>query len=268
MLMDAEEFLRAGEPEQALKALQDAVRAKPADGRNRVFLFQLLCVLGQWERAVTQLDVCAELDPAALAMREVYRGAIGCELLRREVFQGKRSPLLFGEPDEWIALLIESLLRAGRGEEAAATRLRDEAFDKAPATAGSLNDQPFEWIADADMRLGPVLEAMVNGRYYWIPFSRLSRIDVEAPADLRDFVWAPAHLEFANGGETLALIPTRYPGSESSDDGLVVLGRKTIWEEAADRNAYLGLGQRVLTTDQGDFPLLDVRGIVLNPQAE
>ena len=56
---------------------------------------------------------------------------------------------------------------------------------------------------------------------------------MEAPEDLRDFVWMPAHLEFANGGESVALIPTRYPGSEQSADGVVALARKTTWEEVA-----------------------------------
>ena len=51
------------------------------------------------------------------------------------------------------------------------------------------------------MRLGPVCEAIINGRYYWVPFDRLSRIDLEAPVDLRDVVWMPAHFQFANGGE-------------------------------------------------------------------
>jgi hypothetical protein len=34
--------------------------------------------------------------------------------------------------------------------------------------------------------------------------------------DLRDVVWMPAHLQFENGGESVALIPTRYPGSAAS----------------------------------------------------
>lgn len=266
-LKGAEEFLRAGEPIQALKALQDAIRANPADSRQRVFLFQLLCLLGQWERALNQLDVCAELDASALAMREMYRAAVGCEVLRAEVFQGRRSPMLFGEPEGWVALLIESLIRAGRGEADAAGLLREQAFEEAPATAGTMNDQPFEWIADADMRLGPLLEAIVNGRYYWIPFSRLAKVDIEAPEDLRDLVWMPAHLEFANGGETLAMIPSRYPGSETAEDGLVIVGRKTIWQPGLG-DAFEGLGQRVLTTDQGDTPLLEVRSIVLRSSAE
>jgi protein involved in temperature-dependent protein secretion len=34
----------------------------------------------------------------------------------------------------------------------------------------------FAWLADADVRLGPVLEAIVDGKYYWIPFGNLSAI--------------------------------------------------------------------------------------------
>jgi type VI secretion system protein ImpE len=125
-----------------------------------------------------------------------------------------------------------------------------------------VDGQPFEWIADADSRLGPVLEAFVNGRYYWIPFSRLSRISLDLPTDLRDMVWLPAQLHFDNGGETVALIPTRYPGSQSSTDGAIQLARKTEWQDqGADR--FFGLGQRVLSTDAGDLDLLSVRLIEL-----
>src|SRR5690606_10991406 len=67
--VDAEALLKAGDPTGALAALQNEVRSKAADAKLRVFLFQLLCVQGQWERALNQLKVCAELDPAALPMR-------------------------------------------------------------------------------------------------------------------------------------------------------------------------------------------------------
>jgi type VI secretion system protein ImpE len=116
---------------------------------------------------------------------------------------------------------------------------------------------------DADSRLGPVLEACVNGRYYWVPFSRLSRVTLEAPEDLRDCVWTPAQLMFTNGGETVALIPTRYPGSQDSADGAICLARKTEWTElGADR--WAGLGQRVLATDAGEHDLMAVRVITLD----
>ncbi|MGC4085922.1 MAG: type VI secretion system accessory protein TagJ [Vicinamibacterales bacterium] len=223
----AEQSLRDGNPREALARLQDAVRANPADARLRVFLFQLLCVLGQWERALNQLKLAAEMDPAAVPMAQMYGDAVRCEAIRREVFEGRKSPMILGEPEQWLALLIESRLRAGHGETAQAEELRLRAFDDAPTSSGSLDGRPFEWIADADSRLGPVLEAFINGRYYWVPIGRLRVMTLETPEDLRDLVWMPAHLEFDNGGDTLALIPTRYPGSESSDDGLIALARKT-----------------------------------------
>ena len=114
---------------------------------------------------------------------------------------------------------------------------------------------------DGDSRLGPVLEAIVNGRYYWIPFQRIRSIQVEKPVDLRDLVWMPAHLTWANGGESVGLIPTRYPGSESSADPAVRSGRKTDWLEQPG-GAYIGQGQRMFFTEGGEYPLMDVRHIV------
>ena len=52
-----------------------------------MFLFQLLGVMGQWERAATQLKVAAELDPA-MPMVQTYREAIRCEWCADEVFAG------------------------------------------------------------------------------------------------------------------------------------------------------------------------------------
>ncbi|WP_431108749.1 type VI secretion system accessory protein TagJ [Variovorax paradoxus] len=264
--MTASELLKAADPAAALKALSDEVRAKPSDSKHRVFMAQLLCVLGQWERALNQLTVAAELDALAVPMKQVYGEAVRCEGLRAEVFAGKRTPMVFGQPDEWLALLIESLLRQGSGDHAMAEDLRQRAFDAAPAIGGTIDGAPFEWLADADMRLGPVLEAFVNGKYYWIPYARLAHIKIEPPEDLRDCVWMPAHLEFENGGETLALIPTRYEGSEKSEDGELQLARKTEWRELRPE-VWVGTGQRVLGSDAGEYALMDVREILFTPSA-
>ncbi len=261
----AEEAVKAGDPQTALKLLQEQVRANPADAKLRVFLFQLLCTLGQWDRALTQLNVAGEMDASTLAMVQTYREAIQCERLREQVFEGKKVPVLFGQPEAWVALLIEALLREGQGEADQARAMRDQAFEEAPACAGRADDQAFAWIADADMRLGPVLEAVINGRYYWVPFMHLAELTLEAPQDLRDAVWMPAQLRFTNGGETVALIPTRYAGSDL-DDPLQAMARRTEWLEPSP-GFFTGRGQRLLTTDVGDLALMDLRTVVLEPAA-
>lgn len=263
-LAAAESAIRAGDPRLALASLTAAVKAAPAKPQLRVFMAQLLCVLGQWERAHTQLNVVADMDPATAMMREMVGHALRCELVRAAVFAGKRSPMVFGQPDEWLALLIESMLQAGQGAAELSHDLANRAFEAAPATRGQLNGEPFEWIADADSRLGPVLEAMVNGRYYWIPFSRLSSVSFDTPTDLRDQVWMPARISFSNGGEAIAMVPTRYPGSESSEDNQILMARKTEWLELGP-DRYAGLGQRVFVTDQGERDMLGVRLLELDP---
>ncbi len=261
----AEQAVREGDLATALTSLQEQIRKTPEKAALRVFLFQLLSVQGDWARAATQLNLAAELDAGALAMAQMYREAILCERLRAEVFAGKRSPVIFGEPEQWLALLIEALLVADTARAAEAQDLRTRAFDAAPASTGAIDGQAFDWIADADMRLGPVLEAVINGRYYWVPFARLSRVDFEAPADLRDVVWTPAHLQFSNGGEAVGVVPTRYPGTERVEDPRLRLARMTEWTERPPE-FFTGLGQRVFTTSAGDFSLMDVRSITIGEQ--
>jgi type VI secretion system protein ImpE len=254
--MDAREALRSGDPRAALDQLKGEVRRAPRDARLRTFLFQMFCVFAEWDRALNQLAVCAELDPLALPMAQAYRAAIRCEMLRERVFAGVRTPTVLGDPEPWMPLLFEAnrLLAAGRGDEAA--RLRDDAFEAAPAAAGTLDGRPFAWIADADQRLGPMLEAIVDGKYYWVPFQRLRALDVEPPEDLRDQVWMPARFLWANGGEAFGFVPTRYPGSAAAEPQLA-LSVRTEWREEGDW--FLGLGQRVLATDAEEAALMDLR---------
>ena len=79
-----------------------------------------------------------------------------------------------------------------------------------------------------------------------------------------DCVWMPARLTLANGGEHLALLPARYPGSEAAPDGALQLARRTEWQEPLP-GVWTGLGQRVLATDAGEHALMDVREIVIDP---
>ena len=79
---------------------------------------------------------------------------------------------------------------------------------------------------------------------------------------MRDLVWAPAHIEFINGADTVALLPVRYAGSTLATEPALQLARKTEWLALAEgTQQYRGLGQRVLATDTGEHGLLDLRCI-------
>jgi type VI secretion system protein ImpE len=241
-----------------LAALKVEVRTAPRDARLRTFLFQMFCITGEWDRALTQLKVAHDLDPKTEPMVTTYQSAIRCEVLREKIFRGERTPTVFGDPGNWVPLLIEAnrLLASGQRDDAA--RLRDAAFDEAPTAECVVNGHARQWIADADPRLGPIIEAVVEGKYMWIPSHRVKWLSVEAPADLRDQVWMPARFTWTNEGEAVALIPTRYPGSASAADPLIQLARKTEWNEI-DENWSLPIGQRMLVTDEDEVALMDLR---------
>jgi type VI secretion system protein ImpE len=257
----AESALREGRPDEAVALLQADIRKQPQNKDLRVFLFQLLAVGGAWERALRQLNVLVEMDAQYALLAQTCRPLIACEVFRAELFQGARSPSCLGEPLPWFGPLIEANRLGATGEHAAAQALRDRAFEQADAVPGRLDGKPFAWIADADARLGPVLEAVVEGRYFWVPFARIRKIAFEPAADLRDLVWLPARFTWANGGEAVGFVPTRYPGSEEGE-AAIRLARTTQWHEVGGLAS--GLGQRMLATDADDVGLLEINEVELD----
>ena len=172
-----EALLAAGNPQAALEALQARVRERSADPKLRVFLFQLLCVLGQWQRALNQLEVCGELDAATLPMVNTYREALKCEAVREAVFAGKTTPMIFGRPQPWIASLVEALQADSRGEpglgvrEAAPAvfvgqqlevRLQLLAELVLPAAAGHRTQQPRDPHAQGGHDSGSSIRAIMS----------------------------------------------------------------------------------------------------------
>lgn len=259
----AEALLAEGDPVAALAVLKKLVRSSAADPALRVFLFQLLAVVGDWQRSLEQLDLCGRLDAGMLAMVSTYGPALRCEAAREAVFAGRTLPHVFGAPQAWLALLAQALQLDAQGQGGQATALRTSAFEQAPARGGTLDGVPFAWVADADSRLGPVLEVVINGRYGWLPFTELSRLDIEPATDLRDLVWAPAHLRLTNGGDTVALVPVRYAGTPQVDNGALLLARRTEWLPLGGEH-YRGVGQRVLATDSTEVALLDARQLAFD----
>ena len=254
-MSDALSALKAGQANQALQLLQQDVRKRPEDPKLRVFLFQVLAVLGQWDRALTQLGVLAELDAGALHMVHAYREAVLCERWREEVFAGARAPLLFGTPEPWMAQLVQAL-----GHDATAAHMRAAAVEQAPAIAGEIDGAPFAWLTDADPRIGPMIELFANGNYYWVPMQHIAALHTEAPCDLRDHVWLPATLRLTNGGELIGFIPSRYPGTVASGKDALLLSRATDW--VGEGESQLGLGQRMFASESADYALLDTRAII------
>lgn len=237
--------------------LMSSIRQAPGNAKLRVHYAQLCMVMGDWERAVGQLQAAAQLEASAITMAQAYREAIRCERIRERVFKGElQAPTL--QPVAWVDWLAQSLLCLGRGEAANADELRAQAFEGATEAAFSIDGQATAWIADADSRLGPVCELFLNGQYCWVPFEAIQQLEIDAPVDLRDLVWLPARLTLKSGEHHAVLLPSRYPLSYQGGKDSLALASLTEWIPCGEE-AWAGTGQRMLASTLGDHPLLNVR---------
>lgn len=234
--MNAKEFLKAGKLSDAIKALSDEVRQNPSDPQRRTFLFELLCFAGEYERAEKQLDVLAQGGQHAELGTMLYRAALRAERDRADLFASGNYVSMNEAPAEPVG--------------------------------GVVNGHKFSAISDADPRVGARLEVFLAGRYLLVPFAHVASIEIRAPKQLRDLLWAPALVRTAPAfkgfdlGEVL--FPALSPKSSQHPDEQVRLGRVTMWEPDASGRA-VPFGQRSLFADDEEIPLLEVRQVEFTP---
>ncbi len=229
--MTARELYQAGKLGEAIQKLGAELRDNPMDGARRTFLFELLCFAGEYDRAEKHLDVLGGANVDAATGSLLYRAALAAERSRNSLFQKGDYP---GRPAD------------------------------SPPIRGSLNGQPFDEIEDADPRIGARLEVFAAGQYMWLPMAHLATVEMQAPKRLRDLLWIPAliHTGPAFKGTELGevLVPALSPFSFRHADDAVKLGRVTVWEER-EAGDPVPLGQKMLSVDGEDFPLLEVRSL-------
>lgn len=237
--MTPQELYRAGELGQAIKALGEELRSHPLDAKRRTFLFELLCFAGEFDRAEKHLDVLQGQDQKASIGTLLYRSALHAERIRQEMFRTGQMPV---------------------GESASA-----------PTGGGTWNDTRFEMLTDADPRIGDHIEVFIAGSYTWVPTQYIERLEIQAPENLRDLLWARARIDCSPKfrlqelGEVL--LPVISPLSYLSSDDAVRLGRTTVWEDQEDGGEH-PLGQKMLLVDGEEIPLLEFRSIVWAPPGE
>lgn len=245
----------------ALVNLKKEVASDPSDAGKRWFLFQLFCFNGEYERSQEQLKLAAQLDESFQSAFLIYSRVIASEIFREKVVvSGQETPLILGEPEEWVAKLFEANRMLGDGNLDAATKLRMEAYELQPTVSGKCNDVQFDWICDQDSRFAGNLECFLNGKYYWLSLSQVKELSLSVNPETRsyiDLLYPKAKLVLRTEAELDVMLFARYPGRYASASSELAMNRLTDWEDLNDYN-ILGRGQRMLCSDSGDFPLLEL----------
>jgi type VI secretion system protein ImpE len=250
----------AGDLTAAVEEITREVKANPSDMPRRVFLFELLCFAGEWERASRQLDVIGHQGAVGAEIgAQVYRNCLRAELDRARLLRDGLQPHFLSEPPPYVDLHLEAFGRLRAGDAAGARELLDRAEEERPAPSGSVDGRLFRDFRDYDDFFAPVLEVFVHDKYTWLPYEQVRSVRFEPPAQLRDLIWATANIETSEK-ELRALVPVLYAGSGASGDDLVRLGRATDWRELGPE-LYAGAGLRLFAADGEEVPALEVRAL-------
>ncbi|WP_416412166.1 type VI secretion system accessory protein TagJ [Pantoea sp. App145] len=251
-----------------LASITAQIQANPADADLRAAFVQLLCLAGNWTRAQTQLQSWLALTPQAQPTVTLLQQAIAGEQQRAAVLQGEAQPHLPGSAWMWCETLLAALQADIAGDVAHGTELRQQALENAAANPGSLEQQDqqmdFPWLMDGDSRFGPVCEALVNGRYYWIPFAAIREMQFQAPTSVTDLVWRHTRVQLVDGSEQVCQLPVRYPLTATPEERWL-RSSVTEWQPLGnDDSQFIGHGQKVWLSDSAEYPLLALQRLTFD----
>jgi type VI secretion system protein ImpE len=261
--MDAKQLFDSGDLQGAISQLTADVKASPLNLRNRIFLFELLCFTGDFQRAERQLDAVAQVSGDATVDLgiEIYRGILRAEASRRQLFQGEsRQPKFLSEPPAYTALHLKAL-----------TEIIEQHFDQAEASLkessalrkslqGQVDDTYFDDFKDGDDLISPFLEVIVRADYLWLALEDIVRLEIRPPRTLRDLLWIPGKVELREQQTMDVFMPVQYYGSSDHAEDPVKLGRMTVWENVGEET-NLGKGQRTFLVDGDERSLLEIRKV-------
>ncbi|MCL2162474.1 MAG: hypothetical protein FWH56_11495 [Betaproteobacteria bacterium] len=245
-----------------IEDINTAIRAEPLAATHRLALARLRLVQGEYSKALQQLQLACQFDAELEPEAQLVRMLVRAEQIREAVFDGKILPDLLEIAPAWLEKLIGAL----RESDEKATVMRQEAMSEAPPSKGRYgksDPSPFEWIADGDERLGPVLEIILGGSYYWVPFDKVESLIIPAPKRVMELVWAPVELKLPGRSEgSIAYMPARYlPPKEECADALLT-GAETIWREEPG-GGWQGYGRRTWYVDGEPLGMFEVEQISL-----
>lgn len=264
-MSEAEDLFRAGRLDDAIGLQTKVVKAAPMETDARWLLFVLLAFAGELERADAQLQFLASRDGELLPAISVYAAALGAELERRRVFESGAKPGLPPDAPAHVSARVEAVTQLAKGELTAAADAVARANEQAPAIRGKVTEQAIDGLCDYDDLLGGVVEVFAGGRYLWLPFESIARLEIDPPRTAIDVLWRTASLTDVDGTSAHVLLPSLYAATREHEDAAVRVGHETDWVERGP--LAQGAGQRIWVGSLGDdvreLPFLEVRSLEL-----
>jgi len=262
--MRALELFNDGKLTAAIGEAIEEVKSHPADVSKRLILSELLCFIGEYEKADKHLETAFMQSPDLNLPTALGRQLIRAATARRKWFDDCAVPDMLAPLDPIVEqqLKLWTLHRAGDADRVVESINDLQAY--CDHTRGQADESPFTGFRDLDDSTATCLEVLTStGKYYWVPWHRIELLEFEPIRRPRDLLWREAHLLVREGPDAVVYIPVSYPATTVDDGDAALLGRTTQWQES-DTGAATGIGQRIFLIDDQEKAILDLQQIRFN----
>lgn len=253
----AKKLLAEGDLTGAIASILDFVRGNPTDIPARIFLFELSCFSGDWERAEKQLDVIGHQDAKAMIGSMIYRENFKAEGDRSGYFADGLQPGILAPPPPYVGDLIQANNRIREGNTAEARNILDKVEEERPAFKALVNGGEVSDFRDYNDGTMCIFEVIFKDQYVWLPMEQVQKVEFFKPKSLRDLFWIQGQVELVEGTNGEMFFPSLYSGSSKSENDRVRLGRMTDWRDLGD-DVYSGEGLKLFWMDGKDRSILDI----------
>ena len=225
-------LLNQGRLDDALSSLKTCVRDSPTDIAARSTLVSLFALLGDLDRAQAQFKAQQSLQGAGLP--PAFEDLILATQTRERVMAGQEAPHYLLDAPSWADDYQAALAAlASSGDESELEKLSASLASHLDQISGQTGPLAFEGFRNCDTRLTPVIEAVIDGAYTWIPLSDLQRLSIpERPDLVQDLVWCPVILMLTDSEVRHGHLFTTYPGTAEHGSANAKLARTVEWDES------------------------------------
>ncbi|MER0403946.1 type VI secretion system accessory protein TagJ [Vibrio vulnificus] len=260
-MSDWQDHLSRSELGLAKEALIKEIKLAPKNATIRSKFIELLCIMGEFERADEQLMQSIKLFPEYLPGASQIRHLVKAAQARKDFFAGAASAQFIEGTEKLGETIVQFILAQKENNHEELISVCERAEQSRQALQFEINGVRYEDVRDLDDRLGGFIELFSSaGNYFLVPMDHIHYLELKPATNMLETLWRPCEFDIQGLGEGEAHFPMTYVDSESGNQKL---GRETDWKNVLGTDHCIGQGQKMWLVGDNALALSQLERVAL-----